>query len=82
MLFRSLGERTLSIAQITVGATSGLRAQSVRQVEEKFDASIVALVRGAEIDFHPAPDVSILDGDRLAVLASMEILRDVEAANA
>ena len=38
-----LGERTLSLAQIAVGARSTLLAKSVREIEGEFDASIVAI---------------------------------------
>ena len=76
-----LGERTLSIAQLSVGPASALKSKSVRDLEAAFDASIVALMRQGAVDLHPAPDVVVGDGDRIAVLASMDILRRLESAN-
>lgn len=76
-----LGGRSLSLGRIAVGSASGFRGQPVRDVEAKFDASIVALVRNGEVDLHPAPDVKIAVGDELTVLASLDVLRAVTAAN-
>jgi Trk K+ transport system NAD-binding subunit len=77
-----LGEQMLSIAQLTIETGSGLAGKSVQEIEGRFDASIVVLMRSKEIDFHPAPDVRIAAGDRIGVLASMRILTDIEKANA
>ncbi len=77
-----LGETRLSIAQILVPDGSRLVARSVEEVERRHDASIVALARRSEIDFHPSPDTRIVAGDRIAVLAPMETLAEIERENA
>jgi voltage-gated potassium channel len=76
-----LGEQTLAVAQIRIGAPSALAGKSVREVEVEFDASVVALVRGGEVDLHPEPDVRIAVGDAVAVLASLDVLAAIERAN-
>lgn len=76
-----LGELLLSIAQLHVGEKSALSGKSIREIEAKYDASVVVLFRRAKPDFHPAGDVVIGSGDRIAVLASMETLDSIEKDN-
>jgi Trk K+ transport system NAD-binding subunit len=76
-----LGELLLSIAQLQIGDKSKLSGISIREIEAKYDASIVVLFRKAKPDFHPAGDIVIGNGDRIAVLASMETLNDIEKDN-
>lgn len=76
-----LADQLLNIAQLQVAPGSKLAGRSVREIEAHFDASIVALVKKSRVDFHPSPDVVVGAGDRLAVLATGEILGNVEAAN-
>lgn len=76
-----LGELLLSIAQLQIGDKSKLSGVSIREIEAKYDASIVVLFRKAKPDFHPAGDIVIGNGDRIAVLASMETLNDIEKDN-
>ena len=76
-----LADQLLSIAQLEIGAQSRLTGKSVREIESQYDASIVALVR-KKVDFHPNPDIVVGQGDRLAVLATSDILGNVERANA
>ncbi|HVO31996.1 MAG TPA: NAD-binding protein, partial [bacterium] len=75
-----LGPRTLSVARIVVAAGSDFVGKQVKELEARFDASIVALVRGKDVDLRPAPDVAVATGDELAVLASMDTLRALESA--
>ena len=77
-----LADKLLNIAQLQLAADSRLNGKSIREIETHYDASIVALVRKSKVDFHPAPDVVVGAGDRLAVLATSEILDTVERANA
>ena len=76
-----LADKQLSIAQIAIAEKSGLSGKSIREIEAHYDASVVALVRSQKVDFHPAPDIVIGIGDRLAVLATSDILGNVERAN-
>lgn len=77
-----LADQLLSIAQIHIAPPSKLTGRSVRELEANYDASIVAIVRKGKVDFHPAPDIVIGAGDRLAVLATADTLSNVERANA
>ena len=76
-----LADMQLSIAQIQVAPKSGLTGKSIREIEAGYDASVVALMRSTKVDFHPAPDIVVGLGDRLAVLATSDILGRVERAN-
>ena len=58
----------LSLARLNVNPFSSLVDQSIGQVEEKYNISVVLLRRHEEADFHPVASRSLEVGDVLAIL--------------
>lgn len=63
---------SLSLARLDIQSRSNLASQTVADVEQKYDVSVVLLRRNAESDYHPAGDKLLSAGDVLAVLAGPE----------
>jgi len=63
---------SLSLARLDVQSRSELANQTVADVEQVYDVSVVLLRRNSESDYHPAGDKQLSAGDVLAVLAGPE----------
>ena len=64
--------KALSLARLNVASQSKLVAQTVNQIEQKYDVSVVLLRHDGASDMHPAGDVGLAANDVLAVLAGAE----------
>ena len=72
---------TLSLGRIKVDAGSPLRHQTIREIEQRFNLSIVMLRRNGESDLHPVGDLEILEGDGLAVLGGQAEISSISKVN-
>jgi voltage-gated potassium channel len=69
-----VGDQVLNVSELTVGPQSALAGQKVGDLEQSLDMSIIAHRRGAEVDLHPKPDITIRPGDQICVFASLDVL--------
>ncbi len=73
---------SLSLARFTIQPESKLLTQSVSQIEQAYDVSVVLLRHNKESDFHPAGERSLKMGDVLAIFGgSKQISRIVHENN-
>jgi Trk K+ transport system NAD-binding subunit len=72
---------TLSLGRIKVNPGSSIQNQTVREIEERFNLSIVLLRRKNESDLHPVAELEILVGDSLAVLGGQAEIGLISKAN-
>lgn len=70
----SIEGQQLSLARITVAASSKLVNKTVGFVEDNYDLSIILLRHGAQSDMHPTDTHLLYTGDTLAVLGGPEQL--------
>lgn len=69
---------SFSLASLQVARLVG---QSVQQIEQKYDVSVVLLRHQQESDFHPRGDRLLESGDLLAVLGGAEVILRLTEAN-
>ena len=72
---------TLSLGRIKVNPGSSLRHQTVQDLEQRFNLSIVLLRRDEESDLHPTAELEILEGDGLAILGGQAEISLISKAN-
>jgi Trk K+ transport system NAD-binding subunit len=72
---------TLSLGRIKVNPGSSIQHQTVREIEERFNLSVVLLRRKNESDLHPVAELEILEGDSLAVLGGQAEIGLISKAN-
>ncbi len=70
----SIEGQQLSLARITISASSNLLNKTVGYVEDNYDLSIILLRHGQNSDMHPTDTQSLNPGDTLAVLGGPEQL--------
>ena len=71
----TLNDRTLHLSQFTLADTSTLAGQSVAQIEDRYDLTIVLLRRGREVDLHPDNSRALKGADQITVFADTDTLR-------
>jgi len=64
----------LNVARATVHAGSALEGQTIAQVEQEIDLTIILHQGPDSLDLHPGSDITLRAGDRLAVFGSLEAL--------
>ncbi len=72
---------SLSLACLDIKPRSVLASQTVADVEQNYNVSVVLLRRNAESDYHPACDKQLSAGDVLAVLAGPEQISQLVDGN-
>ena len=77
----TLAGRTLSLARFLVKEHSALAGQTVDQIENQFDVTVVLLERGGQADLHPRNDLALIAGDNVAVFAEPRALNKISRAN-
>jgi Trk K+ transport system NAD-binding subunit len=60
---------TLSLCRLDIGSRSVLVGQTVGEIEQTYELSVVLIRRDSKSNFHPAADQRISTGDVLALLA-------------
>ena len=76
-----VGEELLNVSEMTVRPGSVLVGREVCDLEGELDFSIILHSRNGEVDLHPAPNITLQPGDRLAVFASLDVLNRLERMN-
>ena len=73
--------KTLSLGRIKVNPGSHLCNQMVRDIEQRFNVSIVLLQRNNESDLHPLADLEVSEGDSLAILGGQAEISLISKVN-
>jgi len=71
----------LHLSEIVVHPAGELVGNSVQEIEERLDLSVVFLQRGDRRDMHPAAELRLEAGDRVVVFATLEQLGKIERLN-
>ncbi len=71
----ALGGRMLHLSHFTLAEASPLLGQTIEQVEDQYDLSIVLLRRGKEADLHPANHRTLKAADQITVFADTDTLQ-------
>ena len=71
----TLDNRVLHLSQFTLAEASPLVGQTVEQIEDRYDLTIVLLRRGRETDLHPANHRPLKPADQITVFADTDTLR-------
>jgi voltage-gated potassium channel len=71
----TLNDRVLHLSHLAVTEASPLVGQSVAQVEDLYDLTIVLLRRGREADLHPDNHRTLRAADQITVFADTDTLR-------
>ncbi len=71
----------LNVSEITVTPESALVGQTVDQLEDELDLSVIFHQRGTVRDMHPACDLRLEAGDKVVVFATLEQLNRLERMN-
>jgi Trk K+ transport system NAD-binding subunit len=74
----TLNDRTLHLSQFTLGNTSPIVGQTVAQVEDVYDLTIVLVRRGREVDLHPDNHQVLKAADQITVFADTDTLRTLK----
>jgi Trk K+ transport system NAD-binding subunit len=74
----TLNDRTLHLSQFTLAAASPLVAQSVAEIEDHYDLTIVLMRRGREVELHPNNTRTLKADDQITVFADADTLRTLK----
>ncbi|MRR30825.1 hypothetical protein EG834_10990, partial [bacterium] len=70
-----------SVARLTVSKRSRLVSQSVLEIEERFQASVILLNHGGQPIQHPPAAMKICSGDELAIFGGPEQINQIVHEN-
>jgi voltage-gated potassium channel len=71
----TLNDRTLHLSQFTLGESSPLVGESVANIEDHYDLTIVLLRHGREVETHPNNQRTLKAADQITVFADADTLR-------
>ena len=77
----TLSGRPLSLARFSIKANSSLVGQTIEQVEDRLDCTIVLLERKGHADLHPKNHMTLAADDQVAVFAEPGTLNKLSRAN-
>src|SRR5262249_31903708 len=69
-----VGDALLHVMHLSVQPASPLVGQTVAQMEQAFDLSVILHQRGGSMDFHPLPDITLQPADHVVIFATLEVL--------
>jgi K+/H+ antiporter YhaU regulatory subunit KhtT len=64
----SIEGEILSLARLTIADGSRYSSMTVGEMEQRYNLSVVLLLRNHTRDLHPASEIRLSNGDALAVL--------------
>ncbi len=76
-----VGEDLLNLSEMTIQPNSPLAGQTVTELQQAYNLSIVFYRSNTHGDMHPDPDQKLCVGDFLLVLASLDTLRHIKTVN-
>ena len=76
-----VGDQLLALSEVVVEPRSPLAGKTVQQMEADFDVSAVCHQQGECTDLHPDRGRVLRAGDKVLVLASLEVLRRLHEFN-
>ena len=76
-----VGETLVNLSELIVAPGSRLDGQTVAEVEAGLDMSVMSYVGGGIADLHPKPAQILRAGDKITVLATLEILKQLDGLN-
>lgn len=74
-----IGDALLILGEVAIEAGSTVVGWSVKRLQAEMDLSVVCYRSQEVADLHPSSDRRLAVGDRLLVLASLEVLRRLDA---
>lgn len=72
---------SLSLARLDIGQDSKLAGLTVREIENKFEASVVLIQCNSEADLHPDEEIVVEQESIIAVIAEPKAIKDLLKAN-
>ena len=76
-----VGETLVNLSELIVAPGSRLAGQTVAEVEAGLDMSVMSYEGGGIADLHPKPAQMLRAGDKITVLATLEILKQLDGLN-
>jgi Trk K+ transport system NAD-binding subunit len=76
-----VGETLVNLSELIVAPGSRLAGQTVAEVEAGLDMSVMSYEGGGIADLHPKPAQRLRAGDKITVLATLEILKQLDGLN-
>jgi len=76
-----VGDTLLNICEIDIGPGSSLAGWSIRKLERTLDLQVVCHQEAGGTDLHPDPELALRPGDKLLVMASLEVLQRLNELN-
>lgn len=77
----ALGDEVMSVGRFVVNADSKLAVNTVGQLEDGFECSVIVHERGGLRDMHPQSNIRLQGGDTIAVLANLPTLNQLAKLN-
>jgi Trk K+ transport system NAD-binding subunit len=75
----TLNGRTLYLSEFTLAEASPLIGQSVAEIEDRYDLTIVLLHHGREVELHPDNNRALKAADQITVFADTDTLRTLRS---
>jgi voltage-gated potassium channel len=72
---------SLSLARLDIQKNSRLAGKCVREIEERFDASVVLIQCRSQADLHPPGDTIVEVDSTIAIIAEPDVIRELQKAN-
>jgi Trk K+ transport system NAD-binding subunit len=75
-----VGETLLNMSEVVIGPGSRVLGSTVGQLETEFDVTVLRYQHGSDADLHPRDEYVLGAGDKLLVLAALDVLQRVNEA--
>ena len=76
-----VGETLMVISELEMASGSSLIGMSVNELEEGYDLSVVCSIASGQAELHPDGEHVITAGEKLLLMSSVDIIRQVQALN-
>jgi voltage-gated potassium channel len=76
-----VGDVLLNVSEVVIGADSALNGWTIARLEKELDLSVVCYQCDDLTDVHPDAELLLKAGDRILVLATLEVLQRLNSVN-
>ena len=76
-----IGDQLLNVSETVIQPDSQINGWDIARLERELDLSVLYYQSSEIHDIHPAPDLNLLPGDHILVLASIETLQHLNKLN-
>jgi Trk K+ transport system NAD-binding subunit len=73
-----VGDALVNISEMTISSNSKIEGWTIAKLENELDLSVVSLIANETSYLHPEPEARLQAGNKILVLASLDILRRLE----